>query len=132
MSNAINNYLGSGITFPIQLNSNGGTDFIQANALIRSSILAILSWPMRTRFFTGSFGCRLWELVEEPNDDITNSLAVTFITEALERWEKRISILDVTLNRVSFDRIDIQIRYLINNTRTEESFIYPFYKELNY
>lgn len=127
-------FIGSGITFPIQLTEDGRPPIDRGVKLINSSIMAIINWPYAHRFFNEKFGCRINELLEEPNDDIAKVLVGHFIVDALRLWEKRILINNSGIEIVGYDskKVDIRISYRINATKTEETFIFPFYKEIIY
>lgn len=129
-----NKFIGSGITFPIELTSEGRPPIEDNVKLINSSIMAILNWPYAHRFFNEAFGCRVSELLEEPNDDIVKTLISHFIVDALTTWERRIIINNSGVSIVSFDntKVEIKLNYRINATKTEETFIFPFYKEITY
>ena len=90
---AITKFIGSGIIFPIELNAYGRPDTVNDIRLIRSSILNIINWPTRIRFFNERYGCRIEECLEEPDDSISISLIKHFIAESLSIWEKRIELL---------------------------------------
>ena len=131
---AITKFIGSGIIFPIELNAYGRPDTVNDIRLIRSSILNIINWPTRIRFFNERYGCRIEECLEEPDDSISRSLVKHFIVESIQEWEKRvelyssgIKVLESTPTVVNF-----QITYTIRNTKLEETFIYPFYKDITY
>src|SRR6478735_6022309 len=88
----IQNFIGSGLTFPIELDNGRGvikTGF----DLIRSSIRAIVMWPVGSRFYLAEFGSKLERLIEEPNDDILKQIIYTFIVDPINQWEKRIQLL---------------------------------------
>ena len=129
-----NKFIGSGIKFPIELNSFGRPDTHNDITLIHSSILNIINWPTRVRFFNEKFGCRIEECLEEPDDSISISLIKHFIAESLSIWEKRIELLpsDIKILNSTPSVINVQIRFFIRNTKIEETFIFPFYKEIIY
>lgn len=125
----IQNFIGSGLTFPIEL-TNGRGVIKTGFDLIRSSIKVIVGWPEGRRFFLAEFGSRLERLVEEPNDDILKQIIYTFIVDPINFWEKRIALIDATIADVDDTRIEIHLRYRILNSQTEDSFIFPFYRKI--
>lgn len=127
-----NQFIGGGITFPIEVNSKGSVDVMSNNVLLRSSIKNILYWPTSQRFFNEQFGSRIFDVLEEPNDNIGKALVRTFIFEALNRWEKRILVKDTKILNSDHQVINIEITYEIRSTRTEETMVFPFYKEIIY
>jgi phage baseplate assembly protein W len=125
-----NKFIGSGITFPIQLNADGRPDFVNDMSLIISSIKTILYWPIYTRFFNENFGCRLEELIDEPHDGIAKSLLRTFIEESLYRYEKRINVNSVKVTSHDLYTVYVEIKITLRNSKIEETFIFPYYKNL--
>lgn len=125
-------FTGSGLIFPIEIGAEGRPDIISGTPLINASINHILSWPVRNKYFNEEFGSRLEELLEEPNDVVLRTLIRRFVIEALEQWEKRIELISVEIIPSGEARLDIHIIYQIRNTKIEETFIYPFYREIIY
>lgn len=133
MSNAtIDKYIGKGLVFPINVNSTGGVSLTTGFEVIHSSIRIILSWLYGTRFFLGEFGSKLEELIEEPNDLILAAQVRFFIIEAITRWEKRITPLEVSINRKDEHSINIILRYQLINSKIENTFVFPYYSQLIY
>jgi hypothetical protein len=126
---ATNKFIGSGILFPIEINESGRPDYVNDNRLIVASILQILNTPKNIRYFNENFGCRIEELLDEPNDGVANTLLRAFIVESLTTYEPRI-ILD-SINIVNYDlfKVNVRLTYTITNTKQEESMIFPYYKQ---
>lgn len=125
-------FIGAGLVFPIVLQESGRPAIHNDITLINASIHHILSWPIRNKFFNENFGSRLEELLEEPNDGVLQTLIRQFTIDALEKWENRIEVIDIITERTASTKINIQIKYRVRNTRVEETFIYPFYREIIY
>jgi len=128
----INRFIGSGIVFPFVVNSDGRLDIVNDNKLIEASIKNILYWPKEHRFFNLKYGCRIEEVLEEPNDNIGSTLARHFIFEAIERWDKRIQLTDIKILDSTPKLVNIQLTYIMRSTRIEETMIFPFYKNLTF
>lgn len=115
-----------GLSFPLQLDS--GTAVLSEGAdLIVDSIKTILSWPLFTRDYEDTFGSRIFELLEEPNDDILKTLVRRFTKDALEEWEKRIELLDMTIERPSPEKISVDMVYRIKELNIQDNLKYYFY-----
>lgn len=129
-----NKFIGSGLTFPIKIDSVQGKPIVSSDLeLIHSSIGIILNWPKRTRWYNEEFGCRIEEVLEEPNDSVSRTLIKEFVREALNKWEKRIIVGEISTDNVySQGRVDVSITYTIRNTKIEETVIFPYYTELKY
>ena len=61
---AINKFIGSGLIFPIELNEHGRPDTVNDIRLIRSSILNIINWPTRIRFFNEKINLSKFHIFE--------------------------------------------------------------------
>lgn len=128
----IENFIGKGLTFPIEL--SGGRGVIKSGfEVIRSSIRMILSWPYAQRFMLGEFGSRVEEMLEEPNDEISRQLIESFIKDALDTWEKRIQVLELGVENNSTEgTVMIKLRYSIVNSQLVDNFVFPFYRQIKY
>lgn len=128
-------FIGSGLTFPIELNPLRTTPVVYNGdpKLIKSSIGIILNWPKRRRWFNEAFGCRIEEVLEEPDDNVSRTLIKTFIRESLNEWEKRIVVKELIVNPPETPGVVlVYINYEIRNTKIEETVIFPFYTSLIY
>lgn len=132
MTPDIQKFIGNGLVFPIVLTADGKVPVSSGFELIESSIRIIVGWVFGTRFFLPEFGSRLEDLLEEPNDAVLNSIVKHYLIEAITRWEKRITPLEITVKRKEEHNIDIHIKYQIINSRVERLFIFPYYSELIY
>ncbi len=123
-------YLGVGLKHPVTL-ENGSVRLETDLALINQSILDILGTPIGSRFMLRDYGSRMRELLFEPNDEVIQDIASVFIFEALQKWEKRIKIID-TKFEVSETKLQCNIYYKVLQSNEIESFIFPFYRNLKY
>lgn len=127
----IQNFIGNGITYPINLDK-GKVVLESGFELIKSSIKIILAWSYPQRFFLAEFNSRLESLLEEPNDQILKSLLQTFIFDSINQWEKRVQLLEAEIHSSDTDKINVQITYKIINSEKQDTFIYPFYRKIIY
>jgi len=123
--------IGSGIDFPFRyVDGNSIGMVIQSNAgeRIKDSITLILTIRPGERPFNPEFGSRLPFLVFEPNDNTLKDLLSVYTAQALERWEKRIVIKDITFidDYQEQNTIGIRIEYTIRNSFVTGSFVFPF------
>jgi len=130
MDTTIDKFIGKGLIFPIKLNSGGKPDISGDSQLLEASLRNILSWTTGTRFFLGEYGTRLEQLLQEPNDLVTEVLVKHFTVEVVEQWDKRLEILEVKLERRSEISLHIRINFRVKNTKIENSFIFPYYSQL--
>lgn len=107
-----------GISFPLTLD-NGRVVVDGYKTLIERSILNILYWPIKSMPFDPSFGTRLEELIGEPNTSVLAVLAKRFLIDALSTYERRISILELTITMPTASSMHILIKYKILATTLE-------------
>ncbi|KWX77066.1 GPW/gp25 family protein [Paenibacillus jilunlii] len=122
-------FLGRGWKYPFavqrgNINSSDGEDSI------RESILLILSTARGERVMRPDFGCRLNELVFSPNTMSTATLLRSFIEEALQNWEPRIEVDDITVTpRSDQSQLEVSIDYSIRASNSKYNLVYPFFLE---
>ena len=121
-------YLGRGISFPIRMNQQGNLQFSSALQNVQESILLILLTEIGERLYRPDFGCRIHELAFASLNAETLMLMRVYVQEALEQWEPRIIVEQVTTQPIqSQGRVDISINYRLKGTYDQRSMIYPFY-----
>lgn len=122
-------YLGRGLAFPVQLTPKGEIALVSAEQDIEQSIRIILSTMPGERLMRPEFGCRVHELLFEPQDATTEGLIVYYVEQALGRWEPRIEVQEVRVVRDGYDTgvLLVEIDYRIKSTHDERSIVYPFY-----
>lgn len=122
-------YLGKGISFPLQVNSRGELSLVTGERDIEQSIRIILATRPGERVMRPEMGCRAYELMFEPRDSATATLLEMYVREALTRWEPRIDILNVivSLDSEQDNTLIAEIFYYIKTTHDQRSIVYPFY-----
>lgn len=129
MTTNILNYMGRGIAWPIRI-AGGRTQQVEGWDLIQQSISRILSTPEGKIIFNPDYGSRLHELFFQPNDNILTNLLHYFIKEAIGKWEKRVSFVDVEFTidgAIVFCKIHVRINA---KDKMDKTFVYPFYRNL--
>lgn len=117
-----------GFTFPQKLNAKGFIEFTgDIRALVRQSIYQILGTRIGERIMLPDFGSRLPELLFEPIDEVTISLARVYTIEAIEKWEPRVSLneVSVTINPDS-GWVEVYADYVITNRGIVDSVAVAF------
>lgn len=121
-------HLGTGWSFPLRVNVQGGLQLSSAERNIEESIRIILRTEIGERVYRPNFGSRLSEMVFAPMNTQTLLLLRLHVQEALEMWEPRIVI---DLVRTDPDpirgRVDIIVEYHPKGTYDARSLVYPFY-----
>ncbi len=126
-----NNFLGTGVSFPVKIGEHGRFDWDTNEKSIENSIKIILGTTRGERVMRPDFGCDLNNLVFSPNSPKTYALAKHYIEESLHKWEHRIVLEEVIVEPDEYDevRINISIRYKIRSINTYFNMVYPFYLE---
>lgn len=126
------NLIGTGLRAPDSFNTvNGKVRYNTGVERINQSINHILGTRLGERFFVPEFGCRIYELIFEPNDDILRDLLIIYIKEALTRWEPRIKVLEVDPVVIEGgNEVPIHITYNLINTNITYNYVYPFNREV--
>lgn len=127
-------FLGRGLAFPLALTpidhgkrnilswTNDGVDDI------RESVWIILGTVPGERMLQPTFGCRLQELVFAEGNAATLALAERFVKAALEQWEQRIDVQEVSASYDTSDqtRMLIALDYVVRATNSPYNFVFPF------
>jgi phage baseplate assembly protein W len=127
--------IGRGWAFPFRFTGVGRTGNLvgvsDAASLekIAMSIRQILSTRIGSRVMDRDFGTELKDILFTPIDEISAARVRFAITDALQRWERRIQVtqVDVSIARAAEGVIDSEIFYLITATQQEGNLVYPLY-----
>jgi phage baseplate assembly protein W len=123
---------GRGLAFPLGLaapdvDGRRGLAESAGESKVAESIRIILGTQHGERLMRPRFGSNLKSLVFAPNDSGTANLARYYVTEALERWEPRVEVLEVAVaNDLPAARLLIEISYRLRVTGDVHSLAYPF------
>ena len=125
-----NDIIGRGFNYPFTVNSSDGSIANTVGDLnIIQSIVHILDVSLGEYPGTRDFGSSIYDLVFTLNDPSNDSLFYHFVIEALERWEPRIQVISITMNRDRYKEgvLSIGIDFFILQTHQPTSMVYPFY-----
>lgn len=131
----LNKIIGNGPKYPMEFSENRKTELLELQTgldKIHQSIRIIISTRRGERYNNPEFGCDVKSYVFEPNDILLRSLLYYTISDALQRWEKRISVTSITFQGTDEDssihpnQINIIINYKVNSTHQVGSYVYPF------
>ena len=120
-------FLGKGIALNFGVDSKGGVRFSSYEKSVQESIDIILSTRIGERIYNYKFGCKIHELMFEPNNVRTQSLAARYVEEALENFEHRIIITNVEAFSQDEKSLNINITYVLIESNKEYNLVYPFY-----
>jgi len=111
----------------LRLAPNRHLSTVEDDASIRQALLILLTTRPGERVMRPDYGCSLYRILFSPNDDTTAGLAIHYVRQAIERWERRIRIekLDATRNPESPDLLDIYLEYRVLATNRAEALVIP-------
>ena len=74
------------------------------------------------------FGCRLHELLFAVTSDTTAGVAMHYVRQAVEQWEPRVEVMDVTADWLADNPtiLEIALTYRIRASRTEHALGWAF------
>lgn len=122
-------FVGAGWAFPPRTDATGSIALVRGGREIEESIRLILSTSPGERPMRPEFGCALHDYVFAPADAGTAGQLAYEVRLALDRWEPRITVADVT---VRFDDADngvlyIDITYSVRDANDPRNLVFPFY-----
>lgn len=120
-------FIGQGLPWPIVL-ENGRAKLTTGYDLLNSDLTTLITWPLGNRFLLGEFGSRIFDLIEEPNNDALKSLLRTFVQDAVAEWETRLIFVDVQVVFPYYTKALVHYFYKVSDTAPTKSFIIPFYR----
>jgi len=127
-------FLGQGIRFPFRFSERtGGTEESSDLDRIRESIIQILETRPGERFMRPEFGSHVKDLVFEQNDAVLKGLLRFHITDAIKRWEKRVTVTNVSFDESpeTTDRnlLLVRISYRVIQSQVDGNLIWLFLRE---
>ena len=99
----IGNLYGRGFSFPPRIDANGGFAWSEGTQNIHEAIKVILLTDIGERLMLTEFGAGLKQFLYEPNTIETRRLIEEQITQALEQWEPRIQLQEVSVEEDAND-----------------------------
>lgn len=122
-------FVGAGWAFPVSTDPTGSIALVTRDREIQESIRLILGTAPGERPMRPEFGCRIHEHVFGPANSSTAGQAAHDVREAIERWEPRVDLLDVS---VSFDRVAagtlfLDLTYTLRGDNDPRNLVFPFY-----
>jgi phage baseplate assembly protein W len=90
------------------VNRHNGSE-LSGRAHVRQSIVDILTTPIGSRVMRRDYGSALPDLVDRPMNPQTRLDAISATAEALERWEPRVDVSRVVIERAEAGVFDISV-----------------------
>lgn len=122
-------FLGRGIAFPLRVDGAGGLAMTAYEQNIEECIRIVLGTAPGERLYRAKFGCKVHDLVFEPNNATTRGMASFFARESLIKWEPRIRNIEVEArpDPDSANTILLEISYTVRATNSNFNLVYPFF-----
>ena len=118
--------LGRGVANPLRLGVAGVAESAGV-AKIEESIRIILGTRPGERVMRPDFGCQLHRLVFAPLTAATADLARWYVTDALTRWEPRITLDDVQVDvDPARGALLLRVGYRVRATGSAQLLVHPF------
>ena len=124
--------LGTGWAFPVRPDVVRGAVAYRGGAeKVREAILVILRTEPGERVMRPTFGCGLRRFLAEPNTVATRARIERDVTRAIEAWEPRVRLRQVTATAGDDPSLVLlTIRYEHTRDASEGLLVYPFYLEV--
>ena len=121
--------IGTGVGFPLRVDRQGALALVSGSDDINEAITLILSTAQGERPMRPLFGCGIHDYVFESVDAYTVGKLEREIRIALDRWEPRIEVIDITIDTANAEsgRLPIDIEYAVRSTNDRRNLVYPFY-----
>jgi phage baseplate assembly protein W len=123
-------FVGAGWAFfPMRTDVTGGVELVTRTREIEEAIRIVLSTAPGERPMRPDFGCAIHDFVFAPADAATAGQIAFEVRSALDRWEPRITVLDVLVAADPADTatLRIEIRYELRGTNDPRNLVFPFY-----
>lgn len=128
MTDIADQWLGTGFRFPLLADGDGKLGYVGGLDLVRQSIETILDTEPGERIMLPSFGCGLRRYLMAPNTLTTRTAMAEDITVALDTWEPRIELTNVSVSPDDNPTLVwIEISYVRLADRRPDNLVYPFY-----
>ena len=107
------------ISFPLEgVDENGRLAYAQDDQSVREVIRNILLTSPGERVMRPAFGAGLLDFIHQPNNETTRTLLRNLVRKAIEQWETRIKVDDVSVlpDPQSLTQVQIIIRYQMRHS----------------
>lgn len=120
-----NNLIGNGALFPLHIDEDGTLLLDTGWDLLKSSLNNILAFIIGTRYFLGEFGANPEDLLETPNDEISQEVITHRLNSQLPYWDPRIQVDSINIDRSNENNVIVVIGISLKGTDLSEIFVLP-------
>ena len=126
-------YIGRAIEYPIKA-ANGSVRITTGNEVIENSLRRIWGVQVGELPANPAFGSKLYTVLFEKNNQVAISLCKTYMKESDAIWERRAQVLSVDGDVSDSDNsvLLLDITYRVTATNEIGSFVFPFYRQLEF
>ena len=121
--------IGSGFSFPMQVDALGSVEMSSDDENIRQSMMLILGTAPGERMKRPTFGCAIHDILFQPNTSVTAATIEYEVKRALLEFAPRVYDIEVDAmpDPMEESRMNVTISYTIRKTNTKSNLVYPFY-----
>jgi phage baseplate assembly protein W len=119
--------LGSGLAFPLGVDDRGRIALAHGEVDVEQAIRLILSTAPGERPMRPEFGCAVHDCVFERIDADTLARIDQAVRVALDRWEPRIALDDVSFETRREGELTVHLHYHLRATNDVRNLVFPFY-----
>jgi len=122
--------IGVGLAFPMRLDPSGSIALVTRETKIEQSIRLILATAHGERPMRPDFGSGVHNYVFSSDDAVTAGRLAFEVRAALERWEPRIELVDVSVapdDTHGDGCLVIDVEYVVRGTNDPRNLVFPFY-----
>jgi len=122
-------FLGVGWKFPPSLDNTKNIRISKYEEDIKEAIKIILGTAKGERVMRPDFGCGIHEHVFDIVNVSTIGQIKLKVFDALEKWEPRVIVQEVTISteKVDVGQLLINVNYLVRTTNNQFNLVYPLY-----
>jgi phage baseplate assembly protein W len=122
-------FIGKGWRFPIVVGPTGALAYNDTEDNVEQSLHLLLLTRLGERVMRGGFGTRLGDLVFAAGSEHNLRAIETEVKNALDKFEPRIDVIDVTAEADSVDptRVTVALAYRVRRSNTRNTLVFPFY-----
>jgi hypothetical protein len=130
MSGSSGDIIGTGWRFPVKPNAQGGLSWSSGPDRIRDAIWLVLATAPGERVMRPTFGAGVQAYVFESNSPLSRTRLASDISDALSRWEPRISVVSIAVTEGDEPSlVNVSIDYTIRTTNEVFNLVFPLYAQ---